>query len=220
MTTKNQKRQELRRVRRAAGLCECGRKPVRDHKTCSKCLRVRRDSTTRLRRDGRRKEPKELVQGQRQRLFARRTAKGLCAKCGRRKVAKNSNRHCGTCLRQMREAARARRAKDPAAHAAAAREWYQQTRLRIIDHYTQGTRTCACCGLDDGHEFLCLDHVNGDGSEHRKTLKASSGAKLFSWIIRNNFPDTIQVLCYNCNCAKGFSSDGICPHQRRQNGMA
>jgi hypothetical protein len=39
------------------------------------------------------------------------------------------------------------------------------------------------------------------------------GAGLYSYVIEQNFPkDKYQILCYNCNCAKGTS--GICPHKK------
>lgn len=31
------------------------------------------------------------------------------------------------------------------------------------------------------------------------------------WLRRNNYPNGFQVLCHNCNMAKGFY--GKCPHQ-------
>lgn len=76
---------------------------------------------------------------------------------------------------------------------------------------------CICCG-ESRFEFLALDHVNNDGAKHRLELtahrarKGSSPTTLCNWVIRNNFPTSIQILCYNCNCSKGFN--GYCPHQR------
>ena len=37
------------------------------------------------------------------------------------------------------------------------------------------------------------------------------GGQLYAKIISEGFPDSIQVLCWNCNAAKGM--DGVCPHQ-------
>ena len=67
---------------------------------------------------------------------------------------------------------------------------------------------CACCGESD-FRFLTIDHVGNNGSEERKQgIRAS---RLYYKIIREQFPATYQILCYNCNCAKGVY--GICPHQ-------
>ncbi len=67
---------------------------------------------------------------------------------------------------------------------------------------------CNCCGIAD-YEFLALDHVNNDGKEHRK--KVASG-DIVRWIMKNNYPASIQVLCHNCNMAKAFYK--ICPHKK------
>ena len=34
---------------------------------------------------------------------------------------------------------------------------------------------------------------------------------LNQWLITNNFPMGFQILCWNCNVAKGIL--GVCPHQ-------
>lgn len=67
---------------------------------------------------------------------------------------------------------------------------------------------CACCG-EETYEFLTFDHVNNDGAEHRKEVDPNM---LLIWLKKNDYPDTIQVLCYNCNCTKGFY--GACPHEK------
>lgn len=72
---------------------------------------------------------------------------------------------------------------------------------------------CACPGgCDEARiEFLTIDHTNGDGAAHRSESHISGG-KLYSWLIRNNFPPGFRVLCYNCNCSRG--NLGYCPHER------
>ncbi len=77
-------------------------------------------------------------------------------------------------------------------------------RQMVYDHYGH---SCACCG-ETTYEFLTIDHINGGGFKHRKEI-GSSG--ICNWLIKNNFPEGFQVLCYNCNCAKGFY--GQCPHK-------
>lgn len=80
-------------------------------------------------------------------------------------------------------------------------------KIKIIEAY--GGK-CVCCG-EKAMEFLTIDHINNDGAEDRKNNGKKSGGKLYRWLIRNNFPkDNYQLLCYNCNCAKGFF--GYCPH--------
>lgn len=97
------------------------------------------------------------------------------------------------------------RAKDPEAYRAYMRSYHRKQRERVIAHY--GAK-CACCG-ETTWEFLSIDHMNGGGTQHKKEIGAG---RLVEWVIRNNFPTEIQILCHNCNQAKGFY--GVCPHQR------
>src|SRR5688572_7048861 len=68
---------------------------------------------------------------------------------------------------------------------------------------------CACCGEAEV-EFLGIDHIDGDGAQHRREVRPSA---IYRWLIKNKFPTGIQILCSNCNLAKGFY--GSCPHQDR-----
>lgn len=45
---------------------------------------------------------------------------------------------------------------------------------------------------------LFLDHVGGDGAVKRRQSQAW-GRSYNAWLIRNGFPDRLQVLCANCN---------------------
>lgn len=80
-------------------------------------------------------------------------------------------------------------------------------RISVLSFYSGGTPMCACCG-EKNYEFLAIDHINNDGSKHRKQI----GGNINAWIVANNFPDIFQVLCHNCNFAKGVYK--ICPHKR------
>jgi len=77
----------------------------------------------------------------------------------------------------------------------------ERLRNEVLDAY--GSH-CACCGETKRH-FLTIDHINNDGAEHRRKV-----GHTYSWLKKNNFPPGFQVLCYNCNCSKGFY--GQCPH--------
>jgi hypothetical protein len=85
----------------------------------------------------------------------------------------------------------------------------QLERIKIINHY--GGK-CECCGISD-YRFLCLDHKNNDGYEHRKKVRA--GYSLHKWIKDNKYPDSIRVLCFNCNFGRAFygGKNKICPHK-------
>jgi hypothetical protein len=86
------------------------------------------------------------------------------------------------------------------------------TRKRLLEAY--GGK-CACCGETE-IKFLTFDHKNNDGAAQRRALRGGNGkgapsVGMFYAHIRKNKPTDIQVLCFNCNCAKGCY--GKCPHQ-------
>lgn len=82
---------------------------------------------------------------------------------------------------------------------------YAQLREEVMAAY--GGR-CACCGEAED-QFLTIDHIDG----HPKGVGAPrSGNGLYLMLRREGFPEGYQVLCWNCNCAKGFY--GMCPHKR------
>lgn len=84
-------------------------------------------------------------------------------------------------------------------------------RLDVLNHYSNGLIKCSCCGEAE-IKFLCIDHIENNGSEERKKLKSGkTGYGFYSRLRRNNFPTGYQVLCHNCNMAKGFY--GECPHR-------
>lgn len=78
----------------------------------------------------------------------------------------------------------------------------------VFEHYG---KVCACCG-ESNKIFLSIDHINGGGEKHRKQMKE----KITTWLVRNNFPDGFQTLCFNCNWGKHLNG-GICPHKEKSN---
>lgn len=67
---------------------------------------------------------------------------------------------------------------------------------------------CACCG-EYRLFFLTIDHVHGDGAQKRRTVDTKSTTTMHYRLRREGYPPEYQVLCYNCNCAKGIHS--VCP---------
>lgn len=85
-------------------------------------------------------------------------------------------------------------------------------RKQIFDAYKSGPIVmCACpgCGVVID-EFLSIDHINGGGNKHRNG--GPQKVNIYSWLRKNNFPAGFQILCMNCNTAKGFY--GECPHTK------
>jgi hypothetical protein len=85
-----------------------------------------------------------------------------------------------------------------------------EIRMTVLKHYGGTPPKCACCG--ESHlEFLAIDHIGGGGLKEREALKRRAGTPFYRWMIRQKFPSGYQVLCHNCNMAKGLY--GRCPHQ-------
>ena len=67
---------------------------------------------------------------------------------------------------------------------------------------------CACCGEDFHEIFLSIDHIKPIS----KSKTEKRGIELYAKLERNGYPEGFQVLCHNCNKAKGTNEK--CPHQR------
>jgi hypothetical protein len=83
----------------------------------------------------------------------------------------------------------------------------QKDRMDAILHYGGNPPKCECCG-ERIVEFLTIDHINGGGSQHVKSLH---GGHLQLWLRLNNYPIGFRVLCYNCNGVLGRYVE--CPHK-------
>jgi hypothetical protein len=87
------------------------------------------------------------------------------------------------------------------------KEYRDKLRLQVLSHYSPELK-CQCCG--ESHvEFLTIDHINNDGAEHKREI--GGDPYLMNWLIKNNYPEGFQVLCYNCNLCKGFYEE--CYHK-------
>lgn len=91
---------------------------------------------------------------------------------------------------------------------------HQKFKIEVLSHY--GGQLCNCCGETE-ILMLSLDHIDGNGADHRRTL--SGGRSLpngsYRWAKRNNYPPIFQVLCMNCNWARHWNN-GVCPHQEQR----
>jgi transcriptional regulator with XRE-family HTH domain len=113
---------------------------------------------------------------------------------------------CRDC-KHAKDAARVARVKE--ADALRGKLWRAELRREVIGRYSAGTYSCSCCG--ESHiEFLVIDHINGAGNNHRRSINRS-GLGFYRWLRANAYPPGFRVLCHNCNAAFGLY--GACPHQ-------
>lgn len=128
--------------------------------------------------------------------YHRLKTQGLCPVCGQRPFVAGRSR-CEPCLGQHRQVANGAHAK---------------LKAEVFEQY--GGRVCACCGEKKDIRFLHIDHTDGGGNQHRKSIGGHSGGKFYRWLKRNGFPRGYQVLCADCNTAKGYY--GECPHNEQR----
>jgi hypothetical protein len=140
--------------------------------------------------------------------------KRRCRKCDKLKPIgqfrlankKWRRRVCNSCINEYRKEWHKKNPQSAERHKAIVRQRNRQQKEQVFDHYG---RKCACC--DEGEfEFLQIDHVGGGGKKHKREIGKRT---IYTWLIRNNFPDGFQTLCANCNHAKGRL--GVCPHKQQ-----
>jgi len=86
------------------------------------------------------------------------------------------------------------------------RQYDKDLRLKICSVYSKrhsnsDVPCCRCCGENTDIRFLAVDHI--DGRKNLPKEQDVEGDHLISWLNRNNCPEGYQILCHNCNSAKG-----------------
>lgn len=186
------KMKRRRRERQSGGLCYCGRPAEAGRSRCPACARSIRDANRKIR--------------------SRRTAEGLCV-CGRPLIPGSTlcevcRKKCldryreriesGVCRCGRHQIVEGRKLCRPCLDRIVGR--LRKLRETLVRGY--GGR-CVCCGEDDPN-VIELDHVGGDGNQHRRSASPQS---IYRWAIRNDFPPTLQLLCANCHTAKTRTGD-------------
>jgi hypothetical protein len=139
--------------------------------------------------------------------YERRIKLGLCRGCGSKKrKPKKGYRLCSKCLKvKLTHYYRNRPTK-----LSANKRYVQKLKTAAFNAY--GGPVCLCC-KEEHEEFLTIDHINGDGAEHRKEIGRST-YKLYLWLRNSGYPPGFRVLCMNCNFSYGMR--GYCPHERER----
>lgn len=113
----------------------------------------------------------------------------VCSRCGRSRDERKFPKSIGGGRRNYCFSCRAR---------------YETARLRLDMYENLGDR-CACCG-ETHPQFLTLEHILGVEGERKPWWQELRQARREGWP-----RDKYEVLCFNCNCAKGHWGD--CPHR-------
>lgn len=118
--------------------------------------------------------------------------------------------HCKDCHRKM---CKRWAAKAPHKQKEYCKRWGRGLRVKALSKVSGSLApSCKCCG-EDIVEFLQIDHIHGGGSKESKSY--GNHREFFLDIIRGIRPvSDLQVLCANCNHAKGRAG-GVCPHEKK-----
>lgn len=134
----------------------------------------------------------------------------LCKKCSNIKVTAGHKIKYDANPEKYRKLARERYKLNQVRYSANNRARAWQRKVDTLTYYSGGTPTCNCCGEKE-IKFLTIDHINGLSVEEKKHSRNRGGHTFYSKLKKQGYPSGYQVLCYNCNCAKGFY--GQCPHR-------
>ena len=150
-----------------------------------------------------------------------------CTKCGKRKRLDQFYIHAqgkrpGLISARCKPCERKRMKTYYGAHKASKKVWFKARYRRLKDDVfnAYGGYRCSCCGETEPL-FLTIDHVDDDGSDHRRKMspdgdyRSATGYKTYRWLENHGFPPGFQVLCANCNHGR-FRNGGICPHKRSE----
>ena len=133
-----------------------------------------------------------------------------CRLCGKEKTKfiKGRGLRCAECWAKKKR--RNRKAPETERRNIQSKEIRRKNlKIEVLTYYGKQEPICVCCG-EKHIEFLCIDHIEGGGSKHRKEV--GSGSKFYLWLKKNNFPEGFRTLCHNCNAARGIF--GYCPHEK------
>lgn len=99
-----------------------------------------------------------------------------------------------------------------------ARTYNDKIKREALSHY--GGPFCQCCGETE-ILMLALDHIDGNGAEHRRALTGtrSMPGSSYTWAKKNNWPPIFRVMCHSCNFARHWTPGQICPHQLAVNDL-
>ena len=72
-----------------------------------------------------------------------------------------------------------------------------KVKAEVLSHYGNNVLACVKCGYNNP-KALSIDHINGGGNEHRRSLKGN----IYQWLKQTKFPEGYKTLCMNCQWEK------------------
>ena len=191
MKTSREKALAIKAQNGICNRCGCNSKSAPGHKLCEPHL-------------------KKILEGSKA-LYHKRRENGLCVKC---QLPVEPGKHCcSTCLVSDRYKRRTKVKKYKEAGLCACSRPIENPQYKSCDTCHEARKKCSrtlkglvleaygpvCKGCGETEPgVLQIDHINGDGSKHRKQLKEQS-IGIYQWLKDNNWPAGFRTLCANCN---------------------
>lgn len=80
-------------------------------------------------------------------------------------------------------------------------KYRKNLKIEVLKHYGNGILACVLCG-ESHPACLSIDHVDGNGSKHRRELGLKTSRQFYQWLRTNRYPEGYQTLCMNCQFIK------------------
>ena len=82
------------------------------------------------------------------------------------------------------------------------KQYSSKVKMDAFIHYGNGKLACVKCGFDD-IRALSIDHIDGGGGKHRRSLGTQGWSRSFYvWLRKQGYPEGYQTLCMNCQWIK------------------
>ena len=85
----------------------------------------------------------------------------------------------------------------------------------VFSQYCDEGVKCKRCGFSD-LRALTIDHIDGNGNQHRKSIGRNSGCTFYRWLKQQAYPEGFQVLCMNCQFIKRFEKGENNAHKKNR----
>ena len=69
-------------------------------------------------------------------------------------------------------------------------------KIKVLTYYGNNNLACVICG-ENRLPCLTLDHINGEGFQHRQQINKGAGTTFYTWLEKQGFPKGYQTLCMN-----------------------
>jgi hypothetical protein len=112
-------------------------------------------------------------------------------------IRQSNNRYNTAHREKRRTAARERWKRDTANVKFINARSALKLKQEVLLYYSFNTESPMCCLCSEQRlHALTIDHIAGNGGGRKRS---GGGAKMYSWLRRNNYPSGFRTLCANCN---------------------